>query len=110
MLLKNKVARLITINGKYENGERVQAFQIKPGNHPAVEVPNDLCDNAFVKSLIADGSLQVLSDDDASAPEPSAYDGMEKPDLIALCESREIPVVARDTVKTLIAKLEAADE
>lgn len=111
MLLKNQVARLITINGEFENGQRVKAYQIKPGNNPAVEVPNELCENAFVKALIADGSLLVLSEDDASvSAAPSEYDGMSKSDLVALCEAQDIEVVARDTAKTLIAKLEAVDE
>lgn len=108
MLLKNQVARLITINGKFENGQRVKAYQIKPGNNPAVEVPNELCDNAFVKALIANGSLLAQCEDDASVSTvPSEYDGMSKSDLIALCEAQEIKVVARDTEKSLIAKLEA---
>lgn len=110
MLLKNQVARLITINGEFENGQRVKAYQIKPGNNPSVEVPNELCENAFVKALIADGSLLVQCEDDASvSATPSQYDDMSKSDLVALCEAQEIEVVARDTVKTLIAKLEAVE-
>lgn len=105
MLLKNKAPRLITINGKFENGERVKAYQIKPGDNPAVEVPDDLCDNAFVKSLIADGSLIVLS----GASAPSAYDDMTKADLAALCEAQGLEVGSRDTKLDLIAKLEAAE-
>jgi len=111
MLLKNTKARLITINGKFENGQRTQAYQIKPGNNPAVEVPNELCTNSFVKALIADGSLLVQCEDDASVSSaPSEYDDMSKSDLVALCEAQDIEVVARDTVKTLIAKLESVSE
>lgn len=103
MLLKNNKARLITINGKMVNGERNTAYQIKPGDNPSVEVPNELCDNAFVKSLIADGSLTVM---DASTPdESSEYDDMSKADLVALCEAQDIEVGARDTKADLIAKL-----
>jgi hypothetical protein len=112
MLLKNTVARLITINGAFENGARVVTYQIKPGDNPSVEVPNDLCDNAFVQSLIADGSLRVECEADASAPVEavSAYELMSKADLIALCEAQDIEVGSRDTVKSLAAKLEAHDE
>ena len=103
MLLKNIAARLITINSK-EHG----ALQIKPGDNPAVEVPNATCDNAFVQALIADGSLRVDCEDDANAV-ASAYDLMSKADLIALCEAQDIEVGSRDTAKTLAAKLEEAN-
>ena len=112
MLLRNTIARLITINGKFENGTRSEAYQVKPGNNPSVEVPNNLCDNSFVKALIADGSLVVECDDDANAPavdeaEQSAFEQMSKADLIELCNAQDIEVGSRDTVKTLAAKLEA---
>ena len=57
MLLKNNAARLITINGKFENGTRVSSYKISPGNNPAVEVPDELCKNKFVGSLIESGNL-----------------------------------------------------
>jgi hypothetical protein len=57
MLLKNTKARLITINGPYENGARTKKYQIKPGENPAVEVPDKLCKSPFVKALIDDGTL-----------------------------------------------------
>lgn len=60
MLLKNVKARLVTINGRFENGQRVEKYQIKPGNNPAVEVPNKLCESKFVKDLIEDGTLIVV--------------------------------------------------
>lgn len=105
MLLKNTAARLITVNSK-DRG----AFQIKPGDNPSVEVPNATCDTAFVKALIADGSLRVDCEDDASAIDAvSAYELMSKADLIALCESQDIEVGSRDTVKSLAAKLEEAN-
>lgn len=106
MLLKNNKARLITINGPMRGDRRQVSYQIKPGNNPAVEVPDELCKTAFVKSLIADGSLIAVAADE---PEPSAYDGMKKADLIALCEAKEIEVDSRDTVKSLTEKLEVSD-
>ena len=108
MLLKNNAARLITINGKFENGERSESYQIKPGNNPAVEVPNELCDNAFVKGLITDGSLLVVGESKTET-EPSVYDDMSKADIVALCEAQEIEVGSRDTKADLIAKLEAVE-
>lgn len=106
MLLKNNKARLVTINGAFANGQRVEKYQIKPGNNPAVDVPDKLCQSKFVQDLIADGTLVVVGE---SEPEPSIYDGMAKKDLATLCESREIEVVERDTAKTLTAKLLAKD-
>ena len=107
MLLKNNKARLITINGKFENGQRVTAYQIKPGNNPAVEVPDELCNNTFVKALIEDGSLTVLSQ---VAETFSAYDDMTKADLAALAEQLGLEVGSRDTKADLIDKIEAHNE
>ena len=132
MLLKNNSARLITINGQLnEKGERSVKYQIKPGKNPSVEVPNDLCKSAFVKSLIDNGSLVAHSAmvdevelqgspvkpdlkprsdaDDASGAE-SLYADFDKAQLIAQCEARDIEIGSRDTKNDLVAKLEAADE
>lgn len=113
MLLKNLKPRLITINGKFDNGQRVEKFQIKPGNNPAVEVPDHLCETPFVKALIADGSLQVLAGAApvAEAPEDEVtdYSAMDRADLIVLCENRGIEVIKQDSAKTLAAKLLAKD-
>lgn len=111
MLLKNNKARLITINGPMRGDRRQVSYQIKPGNNPAVEVPDELCKTAFVKSLVADESLIVMSATPvvADEPEPSAYDAMSKADLVALCEAQDIEVGARDTKADLIVKLEASD-
>lgn len=108
MLLKNNKARLVTINGAFANGQRIEKYQIKPGNNPAVDVPDKLCQSKFVQDLIADGTLVVVGES-AKVDEPSIYDGMAKKDLANLCESREIEVVERDTAKTLTAKLLAKD-
>ena len=111
MLLKNNAARLVTINGEFKEGKRLKAYQIKPGNNPSVEVPNALCDNKFVKALVADGTLLVVSDVDAIAPtveaevETSSYDEMNKADLIALAESVGIEVLSKDTKVDIVEKL-----
>lgn len=102
MLLKNKSARLITING-----DEVK-FNILPGNNPSVEVPNELCECDFAKALIGNGDLVVECEDDAGGKE-SEYDGFDKKDLVELCESRDIEVKSKDTAKKLIEKLEAQD-
>jgi len=134
MLLKNNSARLITVNGPLnEKGERSVKYQIKPGKNPAVEVPNELCKSAFVKSLIDNGSLVAHSAmvdevelqgspvkpdlkprgasdvDDADSGE-SLYADFDKAQLVAQCEARGIEVGSRDTKNDLVAKLEAADE
>ena len=102
MLLKNKSARLITING-----DEVK-FDILPGNNPSVEVPNELCEGDFIKALVGNGDLVVESNEDAGG-EPSEYEGFDKKDLVELCEGRDIEVKAKDTAKKLIEKLEAQD-
>ena len=141
MLLKNNVARLITINGLMgDKGQRVEKFQVLPGNNAPTEVPNSLCGSGFVKSLIASGALIVLSEDDVTVqgdptkpdlkpyadptkPDLKPYADPTKPDLktslyadfdkaqlIAQCEARGIEVKSRDTADKLIEKLETADE
>lgn len=115
MFLKNVQARLITINGKFENGQRVESYKILPGKNPvAVEVPDELCETAFVKALLDDGALVQVAgpsiedggDDDTGVAD---YSGLEKSDLINLCENRGIEVIKQDTVRTLTAKLKAKD-
>ncbi len=49
--LKNMDKRLITIN---HGGKR---YDIKCGNNPAVEVPDEACETDFVKNLINTGKL-----------------------------------------------------
>lgn len=121
MLLKNNSARLITVNGQLnEKGERSVKYQIKPGKNPAVEVPDELCKSAFVKSLIDNGSLiaqsgsvEALADPtkpDLPTESESLYADFDKAQLVAQCEARDIEVGSRDTKNDLVAKLEAADK
>ena len=122
MLLKNKSARLITVNGSLnDKGERTEKYLIKPGKNPAVEVPDELCGSAFVQSLIDNEDLIAVAgspvkpdlkprgDDDADAVE-SLYADFDKVQLVAQCEARDIEVKSRDTATQLIAKLEEADK
>lgn len=118
MLLKNKSARLITVNGPLnDKGERTAKYQIKPGKNPSVEVPDDLCKSDFVKSLLANESLIAVAGVPIETIEPSDTDGGEslyadfdKAQLVAQCEARDIEVKSRDTATQLVAKLEAADK
>lgn len=120
MLLKNKSARLITINGQLnEKGERTAKYQIKPGKNPSVEVPDELCKSDFVKALLADEALIAVAADPTKPdlPKPktlgeseSLYADFDKAQLVVQCEERGIEVSSRDTKTTLIAKLEASDE
>ena len=59
MLLKNTKARLITIRDT-----ATKFYRVLPGNNPAVEVPNRLCEMAFAKALIESGELRVDSKED----------------------------------------------
>lgn len=106
MILKNNVARLITINGAMVNNQRTKSFQVRPGNNPAVDVPDELCNNKFVKGMIDNGSLIKVGE---SAEVESEYATMSKSDLLSLCESLEIETTSRDTVKTLSGKLDTLE-
>lgn len=101
MLLKNKSARLITINGTGKN----EKYQIKCGSNPAVEVPDTLCKSAFVKALLKDGSLVPHVELDEDDDEPKS-----KAELIAECEMLGIETNSRDTVKSLTEKIEAFNQ
>lgn len=57
MLLRNNSKRLITINAPMAEGGYTTYFDIKPGENPAVEVPDELCKSDFVKALLNSGDL-----------------------------------------------------
>jgi hypothetical protein len=57
MLLRNNAKRLITINAPMAEGGYTTFFDIKPGDNPAVEVPDELCKSDFVKNLLDTGDL-----------------------------------------------------
>ena len=116
MLLKNQVPRLITINAEtLPNGKRGKAYQIKPGNNPAVEVPDAVCKgNKFVELLIKDGSLKVVTkaasvevpDEEV---EPGPYDDMDKSELKDYAETLGIDVKKSWGRPKLIAEIEAVE-
>lgn len=60
MLLRNNACRLITVNGSMGADGYTEFYDIKPGENPAVEVPDALCGSDFVKNLINIGELIVL--------------------------------------------------
>lgn len=133
MFLKNNAKRLITVNGKLDSkGQRSVKYQLKPGNNPAVEVPDELCKTEYVKALLASGAVVQVQGDpskpdlpgggnvelqgDPSKPDlpgggnESLYADFDKAQLTAQCEARDIEITSRDTKADLIAKLEASDE
>lgn len=57
MWLRNNAKRLITINGPMGSTGYDEFYDIKPGENPAVNVPDNLCDSDFVQNLIAIGEL-----------------------------------------------------
>jgi hypothetical protein len=71
MLLRNNSKRLITINAPMTEGGYTTFFDIKPGENPAVEVPDHLCGSDFVKTLLKSRDLTVeaalAADDDVGA-------------------------------------------
>ncbi len=93
MKLQNNSKRAITINGPLVEGQRNVAYRIKCGLDNTAEVPDELCNNAFVKGLIADGALTQLS-----APIGEVSDemsDMSKAELTELAESMGVEVQAR---------------
>lgn len=71
MWLKNNAKRLITINAPMTEGGYTTFYDVKPGDNPAVEVPDELCKSDFVKNLIDTGDLIKVAapeaDDDLEA-------------------------------------------
>ncbi len=112
MLLKNNVPRLITINAEpMKDGKRGKAYQIKPGNHPAVDVPDEVCKgNKFVESLIKDESLLVITEPDevieVEETETCEYDDMTKSELKAYVESLGIDVKSTWSKAEIIVEID----
>lgn len=108
MILKNNAKRLITINGAMVKNQRPTAYQIKPGDNPEVDVPDELCDNAFVKALLADGSLIKVGESEVveTDAEPSQYDEMNKTDLTSLAETMGIEVKSAWNKAQIIAEID----
>lgn len=59
MLLRNNSKRLITINAPMTEGGYTTFFDIKPGDNPAVEVPDEFCKSDFVQHLLKSRDLTV---------------------------------------------------
>lgn len=76
MLLRNNSSRLITINAPMTDGGYTEFYDIKPGENPAVEVPDEFCKSDFVKNLLNTGDLTRMT--------PAEQDDV--PDLEALSD------------------------
>jgi hypothetical protein len=59
MLLRNNSARLITINAPMGETGYDTFYDVKPGDNPAVEVPDELCESDFVQNLLKTRDLTV---------------------------------------------------
>lgn len=57
MWLRNNAKRLITVNGPMTEGGYTEYYDIKPGENPAVNVPDALCESDFVQHLLTIGEL-----------------------------------------------------
>jgi hypothetical protein len=99
MFLKNKAARLITINADGKS------YQILPGNHPAVDVPDEVCKRDFVKALLHCGDLVRES---APEVEEADQDG-ELEVLRELCAEAGVKVDKRWGVERLREELDKAE-
>lgn len=94
MILQNNSRRLITVNGQLVQGQRSVSYQIKCGLDNKCDVPDDLCDNAFIKGLIATGDLVKVGESE----QPVSVDGLDdmtKAELTEYAEAMEIEVHAR---------------
>lgn len=112
MLLKNISKRLITVNGAMVNSKRGKVYQVKPGNNAAVEVPDELCENAFVKGLIESGDLQALQSTvvvENEEREPTEYDDMSKADVTEVAKSLEIEVKSSWSKNKIIDEIVALE-
>jgi len=70
MLLRNNSKRLITVNAPMTEGGYTEFYDIKPGDNPAVEVPDALTKSDFVKNLLKSRDLTIEvahESDDADA-------------------------------------------
>ncbi len=120
MILKNRSARLVTINGpmvEVKRGDKVQfkqgkSYKIKPGANPqATEVPDEVCrNNKFVESLVTEGVLEVVEDikplesivDDNDNNEHDEYGEMSKAELVDIAEAMGIQVKSKMTKPEII--------
>ena len=59
MLLRNNSKRLITINASMTEGGYTEFYDVLPGENPAVEVPDHLCESDFVQHLLKTRDLTV---------------------------------------------------
>lgn len=71
MWLRNHSRRLITVNGPMTEAGYTEYYDIKPGDNPAVSVPDALCESDFVQHLL---SVRDLTEESAPA---GAEDGDE---------------------------------
>jgi len=71
MLLRNNAKRLITVNGPMTEAGYSEYYDIKPGENPAVDVPDHLCQSDFVQHLLSTRDLTIeaapAADDDLEA-------------------------------------------
>lgn len=67
MLLRNNSKRLVTINAPMTEGGYTEFYDIKPGDNPAVEVPDEHCKSDFVKNLLNTGDLTRMTPADTDS-------------------------------------------
>lgn len=72
MLLRNNSKRLITVNAPMTEGGYTKFYDIKPGDNPAVDVPDQWCNSDFVKNLLKTGDLIAVG-----AYQPTSVDTEE---------------------------------
>lgn len=117
MLLKNVSRRLITVNMPVTRKDKktgkdvtkMEGVKILPGENPAVEIPDDICKNAFVKALIKDGSLTVqLPEDDEAETAADDLSSKSKDELLTI--AKMIDPDAKGTKAQLIAIINGESE
>lgn len=104
MLLKNKSARLITVDG----------IRLVPG--AVVNLPEKLAKNKFVLKLIDKGELVDAAQTEADAKpkkQPAkkgkTVDDMTKEELVAYAEGKGIDLTGADDKASVLALIKAAE-
>ncbi|WP_289281561.1 MULTISPECIES: hypothetical protein [unclassified Methylophaga] len=98
MLVKNNTARIIGINSQGE-----KSVKVLPGDNPAVEITAKMAKLDFVKELIKQGQLVVVTEEE-SEDKPKT----EKEQLIEDIEALGIEAKSSWTIKQLKEELEKA--
>lgn len=110
MLLTNLSKRLITINAPLVHGQRSEFYRVKCGTDNTCEVPDNLCDNAFVKGLIDSGDLTASKQIEVAEDVNDQFADMSKPQLTDYAEAMDITVKSAWNMNDIIEAIKAVQQ